>query len=234
MKIKTAIRITKLSLISLVLFLILDFFYLLGLSPDWDRWQDGPVPKSVFIERYEYAAWQDKSLPRLAWQWVPLSNISKNMHKAVVVAEDSRFYQHQGYDADAFKMAMEYNLANRRFIYGASTISQQTVKNLLLSPSRNPLRKWHEFFLTVDMEWSVTKKRILEIYLNIAEFGEGVYGVEAAAQKYWGKSANNLSIYQAAELAATLPAPKNHNPATRSEFFLKKRAKILRNMGIKE
>lgn len=232
MKIKTAIRLSKYSLITLILFIILDFFYVLGLSPDWDRWQEGPVPKSVFIERYEFQAWKDNSLPKLRWQWVGLNKINKNMLKAVVVAEDSRFYQHQGYDPDAFKSAMEHNLANRRFIYGASTISQQTTKNLLLSPSRNPLRKWHEFLLTVDMERSVTKKRILEMYLNIAEFGEGLYGVEAAAQYYWGKSANNLTIHQAAELAATLPAPKNHNPKTRTQFFTKHRDKILQNLGI--
>ncbi len=114
--------------------------------------------------------------------------------------------------------------------YGGSTISQQTAKNLFLSASRNPLRKWHELLLTLGMEYHLSKDRILELYLNIAEFGPGIYGVEAAARHYWGVPAQHLTRSQAAQIAATLPSPKKHNPATRSARFLAHTNKIIRWM----
>ena len=115
----------------------------------------------------------------------------------------------------------------RRIIYGGSTISQQTVKNLFFTPSRNPMRKWHELLLTLGMERALEKRRILELYLNLAEFGRGVYGVEAASRRYYGVSASDLSRIQAAELAASLPAPRKHNPGTRTEFFEARTEKLL-------
>lgn len=148
------------------------------------------------------------------------------MTRALIVAEDAHFYSHNGIDTDALKEVMEYNLSKKRFVYGGSTISQQTIKNIFLSPSRNPLRKWHEFVLTIGMERNLSKKRILSLYLNIAEFGRGIYGVNAAAQYYWGIPASRLSVKQAVELAATLPAPVKHNPNTRTKFFLKRVKKI--------
>ncbi|MCH7835009.1 MAG: monofunctional biosynthetic peptidoglycan transglycosylase, partial [Proteobacteria bacterium] len=147
---------------------------------------------------------------------------------ALIVAEDARFYSHSGVDIDALKSAMEYNLSEKRLVLGASTISQQTVKNLFLNPSRNPLRKWHELVLTIGMERALSKKRILEIYLNVAEFGRGIYGVDAAARFYWGKRAAQLSARQCIELAATLPSPVNHNPATRTRTFRNRVKKIRR------
>jgi monofunctional biosynthetic peptidoglycan transglycosylase len=150
------------------------------------------------------------------------------MIRAAIAAEDSRFYQHEGVDFDALKEAMEYNLSEQRMAYGASTISQQTVKNIFLSPSRNPLRKWHEFLLTLGMERNLTKKRILEHYLNLAEFGKGIYGVEAAARYYWGIPAYRLTSRQAIELAATLPSPVKNNPRTRTKSFQKRVKRIRR------
>ena len=129
---------------------------------------------------------------------------------------------------DALQSAMEYNLSEKRFVYGGSTISQQTVKNIFLSSSKNPLRKWHELVLTIGMERNLTKKRILELYLNVAEFGRGIYGVDAAARHYWGIPASKLSARQAIQLAATLPAPVNHNPVTKTDFFNKRVEKISR------
>src|SRR5258706_1785792 len=114
---------------------------------------------------------------------------------------------------------MTSNLAEGRMVVGASTISQQTVKNLYLNSARNPLRKWHELVLTWGLERNVSKRRILELYLNIAEFGPGVYGVQAAAQTYFGTSAAALTIEQAAKLVASLPAPERHNPATHTSYF---------------
>ena len=143
---------------------------------------------------------QHRNWPRLRWQPVPLSTVPKYFIRAVILAEDSRFYEHSGFDLIAFKEAMEYNLREGRFVLGASTISQQTVKNLFLSPARNPLRKWHELILTWGMEHNLSKHRILELYLNIAQFGRGIYGVQAATQAYWGIDPDRMSLAQAAEL----------------------------------
>ena len=116
----------------------------------------------------------------------------------------------------------------KRLVLGGSTISQQTVKNLFLDASRNPLRKWHELVLTVGMERALSKRRIVEIYLNIAEFGRGIYGVDAAARFYWGISASELTERQSIELAATLPSPIGHNPATRTRSFQNRVRKMQR------
>ena len=211
-----------------VFLLIVDSFYLVLTWPDWARLSSGPVPKSQFIRSYELRRNQDRALPSLRWQPVALGRIPTSVQRAVILAEDSRFYQHSGFDLIAFKEAMDYNVAQRRFALGASTISQQTVKNLFLNPSRNPLRKWHELILTWGMEHNLAKDRVLEIYLNIAEFGPGIYGVEAASRAYWSKSVSALTLTEAAALAATLPSPKKHNPATQTARFTKRVDKIMR------
>lgn len=204
----------------------MDTGYLIGIWPDWKIYASGPIQQSSFIRQYISSQHQHKNWPRLNWQPVSINSIPKHMHRALIVAEDARFYYHSGIDTEALKEVMEYNLSEQRFIYGGSTISQQTIKNIFLNPSRNPFRKWHEFVLTLGMEQNLTKRRILELYLNIAEFGRGIYGVEAAAKHYWGISADELNVQQAVELAATLPAPVNHNPKTRTRFFLKRVKKI--------
>ena len=211
-----------------MLLLLIDVIYLFYIWPDWENYQHGPVPGSNFISAYQADQRENQDLPSLRWNPVPLEAISQGMIRAVVVAEDSRFYEHDGVDLEAFKEAMEHNLSEQRMVYGASTISQQTVKNLFLSPARNPLRKWHELILTLGMERNLSKKRILELYLNVAEFGRGIYGVDAAAKHYWGIPAYRLSNRQAIELAATLPSPINNNPATRSKSFERRVRKIRR------
>ena len=207
-----------------------DLLYLIHIWPDWEQFGQGPVTKSRFIQTYEAKRQTDKSLPPLRWQPVPLSWIPKQVQRAVIVAEDARFYSHHGIDLIAFREAMSYNLQTWQLKYGASTLSQQTVKNMFFSASRNPLRKWHELILTIGMEFKVSKKRILMTYLNIAEFGEGIYGVEAAAQHYWGRSSSELSHWQAAQLAATLPSPIKHNPQTRTARFLDRAELIYERM----
>lgn len=209
-----------------LLVLVLDGFYLVAIWPDWSHYAKGAIPKSKFIEDYENERASDSTLAPLRWQPLSLKQIPSPMIRAVLAAEDSRFYQHEGVDIEALKDAMEYNWEHKRFAFGASTISQQTAKNMFLSPSRNPMRKLNELILTYAMENALSKRRILELYLNVAEFGRGVYGVEAAARKYWGISASQLSTEQAIELAATLPAPTNHNPQTRTRFFIRHRNKI--------
>ena len=213
-----------------LLLLALDIFYLVTIWPNWDRFEHGPVVKSAFIKTYEQKLRGDKSLSRLRWQPVALSNISPHIQKAVVVAEDARFYQHSGFDVIALKDAMDYNIEKLDMKYGASTISQQVVKNMFFSASRDPLRKWHELIFTISMEFFVPKKRILSTYLNIAEFGKGIYGAEAAARYYWGISAKQLTVSQAIELAASLPSPKKHNPKTRTKYFQGRAKKISRYM----
>ena len=211
----------------LLLLALADLAYLVSIWPDWDTYKKGPVKQSRFIQQYVVERKQH-NWPRLKWTPVSINRISKNMSRALVVAEDANFYWHGGIDLEAFQAAMEHNLEEGRFIYGGSTISQQTVKNLFLTPSRNPLRKWHELVLTIAMERNLSKKRILELYLNVVEFGRGIYGAEAAARYYWGISAAQLSRRQAIELAASLPAPSSHNPSTRTNFFKRRVKKINR------
>ncbi len=216
----------------LLVLLFVDIGYLVGVWPNWDDFASGDIPKSRFIQAYERTADEDTSLPSLRWRPVPLSQISGAMVRAALVAEDARFFEHGGIDTEAFQKAMEYNWERKQIVYGGSTISQQTVKNLFLSGSRNPLRKFHELMLTIAMEHNLDKKRILEIYLNIAEFGTGIYGIEAAARHYFGVPASQLTLNQAVELAATLPSPQKSNPQTRNSFFMKQRAKIYHNLGM--
>lgn len=210
----------------LLIIFVMDTGYLIGIWPDWKIYAEGPVQQSSFIRNYISQRYRHRNWPRLHWQPVAINKIPKYMIRALIVAEDARFYSHSGIDTDALQEVMEYNLSKKRFIYGGSTISQQTIKNIFLSPSRNLLRKWHEFVLTMGMERNLTKQRILTLYLNIVEFGRGIYGVNAAAQYYWGIPAAELKIQQVVELAATLPAPVKHNPKTRTKFFLKRVKKI--------
>lgn len=217
---------------TLLALLFIEIGFIWGLMPDWDEFSHGPIPKSRAIKSYEYLNTIDPLTPPLKWQPVSLKTLPKHVSRAAIVAEDARFYQHKGLDQEAIEKAIEYNLSKGRIVYGASTISQQTIKNLFLSHSRNPLRKLHEVILTYMMERNVGKKRILEIYLNIAEYGRGIYGVEAASRYYFRKPARHMSMLEAIELAATLPAPVKHNPKTRTDFFLKKVSKIARHMGI--
>lgn len=212
----------------LLVLVLMDAGYLIGIWPQWELYSAGPVQRSNFIRAYEFERHSHADWPRLRWNPVAMEHIPRDMIWAVVVAEDARFFEHEGVDIEAFGEAMEYNLSKQKLVYGASTISQQTVKNVFLSSSRDPLRKWHELLLTIGMERNLPKKRILEHYLNLAEFGRGVYGVEAAARFYWGIPASRLSKRQAIELAATLPSPVANNPGTRTRAFLRRVKKISR------
>lgn len=202
-----------------LVFLVVDAAYLAGIWPKWEDYSAGQLRQSNFIRAYQADRREDTGLPALRWYPVPIERISRAMRRAAVVAEDARFYEHDGIDVEAFREAMRRNFERRQFAFGASTISQQTVKNLFLSPSRDPLRKWHELWLTLGMERKLSKQRILEYYLNVAEFGRGIYGVEAAARFYYGISAAQLRRREAIELAATLPSPVRNNPLTRTRAF---------------
>lgn len=147
--------------------------------------------------------------------WVPYDRISRNLTRAVLAGEDSRFLDHAGFDWEEMRKALEEDWNRGQFKRGASTITQQLAKNLFLSTSKNPLRKLHEALITKEMEWILGKRRILEIYLNVIEWGDGVYGAEAASRKYFNTSAAAVSADQAAFLSAIIPGPNGaFNPAT--------------------
>lgn len=174
---------------------------------------------TAFIERYQRRAETDATLPSLRWEWVDYDRISVHLKRAVVVAEDIEFFSHSGFSQSEIKEAVRTAIKEREAPRGASTITQQTAKNLWLSPSRNPLRKIKEAILTRRLERWLTKPRILDIYLNVAEFGPGIYGAGAAAEYYFAKPAALLDEHESALLAASLPRPASWNPHSDSPYY---------------
>jgi monofunctional biosynthetic peptidoglycan transglycosylase len=152
--------------------------------------------------------------PRRVQTWIPLSRVSRNLINAVVVAEDPKFFGHEGVDWDAVKESLEKDVRERRFARGGSTITMQLAKNVFFTTEKSVVRKGRELVVTYWLERDLTKKRILEIYLNVIEWGDGVYGCEAAAERYYGKPAADLSESEAAGLAAMIPSPRRINPVT--------------------
>jgi monofunctional biosynthetic peptidoglycan transglycosylase len=152
--------------------------------------------------------------------------------KAIIIAEDDKFWSHEGFDFEAMQKAIEKDLKKKKFKAGGSTISQQLAKNLYLSPSKNPVRKIKEAILTWRLENNLSKRRIIEIYVNVAEWGDGIFGIEAAANRYFGKSAASLSAYEAARLAAVLPNPRRFNAAGDSRY-VRKRADLIYRIMVK-
>ena len=170
-------------------------------------------PKTTAFMEYRQQQWNAvKTGKKPRWRWVPYSSIAPSLRRAVVIAEDGRFWEHGGFDFEAIREAIETDIRERRFKFGASTISQQLVKNLYLSPSKNPLRKLKEALITWRLERALPKRRILELYLNVIEWGDGVFGAEAAARHYFGKSAAALSVEESARLAAIIPNPLRLRP----------------------
>ncbi|RPH84210.1 MAG: monofunctional biosynthetic peptidoglycan transglycosylase, partial [Desulfobacteraceae bacterium] len=184
--------------------------------PNVGRLKKENPAKTAFME-YREKEWQreGKNL-KIKRQWVPLSRISPYLIKAVIIAEDDKFYQHEGFDFEAIQKAMEKDLKEGKFKVGGSTISQQLAKNLFLSPSKNPIRKLKEAILTWRLERALPKKRIMELYLNVVEWGQGIFGIEMAARTYYGKTASALGPEESARLAAVLPNPRKYNPLSQS------------------
>ncbi len=167
---------------------------------------------------------------KLEKTWVPIGEISKHMVQAVVASEDQKFLEHSGFDLEAIEEALKENESGKR-LRGGSTISNQTAKNVFLWPGRNYLRKGLEAYFTVLIELIWSKERIMEVYLNVIEVGDGVYGVEAAAQKYYNKPAAQLNRNEAAMIAAILPNPQLWSPARPTAYNYKRQSWILRNMN---
>jgi monofunctional biosynthetic peptidoglycan transglycosylase len=164
-------------------------------------------------------------------QWVRYSRISKNLQRAVLVAEDSRFWEHEGVDLEEIRKSIEINIERGGAVRGASTITQQLAKNLYLSPSKDPLRKLKELIIARRLEAALPKARILEIYLNVIEWGDGIWGAEAAARTYFGVPASALSREQAALLAGAIINPRVLNPARPNRRLLSRQRIILGRMG---
>jgi monofunctional biosynthetic peptidoglycan transglycosylase len=167
-------------------------------------------------------------------QWVPYGRISPMLKRAVIVTEDAAFFDHDGIDLDEIKASLEKNWEDGQFLRGGSTITQQLAKNLYLSPSRNPIRKVKELFIARRLEAALTKQRILEIYLNMIEWGDGVFGCEAAARAYFQKSCASLDMAEAALMAGAIINPREHSPAKPTRRLLRRQQIILKRMGFKE
>jgi monofunctional biosynthetic peptidoglycan transglycosylase len=171
-------------------------------------WRTNPVGETAFM-RYRMAELREKN-PKtvLRYQWVPYERISPHLKRAMVAAEDAKFVDHEGFDWDGIQRALEKNEKRGRIVAGGSTITQQLAKNLFLSPQRSWLRKGQEAVITLMLEAMLDKRRILELYLNVIELGNGVFGAEAAARRYFNVGAAQLTAEQAARLAAMAPNPR--------------------------
>ena len=198
--------------------------------PDVKTLATRPPATTAFIERYKERERAAGRTARVAIRWTPYASISPDIKRAVLVAEDINFFSHRGFDWGEIKVAVEEALHESEAPRGASTITQQLVKNLWLSPSRNPLRKVKEGILTWQVERTLGKRRILELYLNVTEFGSGIYGVGLAAQTYFGKAPADLGEEEAALLAASLPRPASWHPGSKSRAYQRYAAAIRARM----
>ena len=211
---KKLIRIALPALLLLIAIAVgLSFVY-----PDVSVLRKENPKKTAFME-YREQEWKKQGKKKRPVQiWVPFSAISPYAVKAVIIAEDDKFWAHEGFDFEAMQKALEKDLKQKKFKAGGSTISQQLAKNLYLSPSKNPIRKLREAILTWRIERALTKRRILEIYLNVVEWGDGIFGIEAASRHHFGKPAADLSPHEAAKLAAVLPNPRRYQPSGSSRY----------------
>jgi len=209
-------------LISISLFLALQLWVFACLL--W--WKHYPVHKSMFMREY---SWSSELAP-LKQQWVPDEDISIQIKRALIAGEDAKFVYHHGFDWDGIRVALEKNDKKGHVVAGGSTISQQLAKNLFLTNQRSYVRKGEEAIITWMMEHMWSKKRILEVYLNVIEFGRGVYGVEEASHYYFDKHASELNAAEAAKLAGLVPNPVYYEQNPRDRKMLHRVALIRRYM----
>ena len=192
----------------------------------------GNNPESTAFMRARLEILQDKNpKAQLRQQWVPYTRISGHLKRAIVAAEDAKFVSHNGFDWDGIQKAYEKNLREGEIVAGGSTITQQLAKNLFFSGERTWWRKAQEAVVAVMIETAMSKRRILEIYLNVIEWGEGVFGAEAAARLHYGTTAAGLSAEQAARLASILPSPRRYGPASDTAYLQRRTQTILARMN---
>jgi monofunctional biosynthetic peptidoglycan transglycosylase len=213
-------------LVGIVLLLYLQLAFLAGVA--WWGWFN--PSNTAFMAAGLDRLQETRPDAELRHKWVDYDHISMNLKRAVVAAEDSRFLEHEGFDWDGIETALEKNLKKGRIVAGGSTISQQLAKNLFLSSSRNPLRKAQEAVITVMIEQLWSKRRILEVYLNVIEWGNGIYGAEAASRRYFRTSAAALGPSQAALLAAMIPDPRYYETHRSGRGLLRRQAIIQARM----
>jgi monofunctional glycosyltransferase len=193
-------------------------------------WRDHNPHTTAFMDSSLERLREKKPDAKLRHAWTPYERISVHLKRAVIAAEDARFTDHEGFDWEAIEKAIEKNRQKGRVVAGASTISQQLAKNLFLSADRTPWRKGQEAIITVMIEHVMSKRRILEIYLNVIEWGEGVFGAEAAARPYFGTSAAGLGPENAARLAAMVPNPRFYDRNRNTRWLTRKTQLILERM----
>ncbi|WP_136413148.1 monofunctional biosynthetic peptidoglycan transglycosylase [Herbaspirillum sp. ST 5-3] len=197
-------------------------------------WVDHNPTSTSFMDRQLSLLRERDPNARLKHKWVPYDRISNNLKRAIIASEDSHFSEHEGVDWEAMQKAYEKNTKKGKVVAGGSTITQQLAKNLFLSGERSYLRKGQEVVITYMLEYMMDKERIFEIYLNVVEWGVGVFGAEAAAQHYYGVSAANLTAAQAARLAVMLPKPRFYDKNRGSSYLARRTDLILRRMGAAE
>ena len=218
----------------LVLFFMILFSYQLWIFLHICWWIKFNPSTSAFMEDRLEIIQEKNPEADLKHKWVDYAKISNNLKRAVVASEDAKFIDHEGFDWEGIKKAYEKNLKKGKIVAGGSTISQQLAKNLFLSTKRTPWRKAEEALITVMLENLLSKRRILEIYLNIIEWGNGVFGAEAAARHHYKTSAANLSAGQAAKLAAMIPNPRFYDAHKSTSYLNRRIATIQARMGAAE
>jgi monofunctional biosynthetic peptidoglycan transglycosylase len=186
---------------------------------------------TAFIELRAREARVNGRTPRRVQQWVSYGRLSQDLKRAVLVAEDDAFWQHDGIDFEQLQQSLQLDWARGRLVRGGSTITQQLAKNLYLSPSKDPVRKLRELIIARRLEAELKKSRILELYLNVIEWGDGVYGAEAAARTYFHTSAASLGPAESAWLAAAIVSPRTANPSRPSARLIRRQQLVLRRMG---
>jgi monofunctional biosynthetic peptidoglycan transglycosylase len=215
-------------LLALCALTVVQFWFLVHI---W-HWADHNPESTAFMRSRLSIIRADEPGARLVQRWVPYARISPHLKRAVIAAEDANFMSHWGFDWEAMRRAHERNVREGEIMAGASTISQQLAKNLFLPSARAWWRKAQEAAITVMLETLLSKRRILEIYLNVAEWGDGVYGAEAAARYHYGVPAAALSPEQAARLAAMLPSPRSYTPRSDTLYLRERTADLLSHMHL--
>jgi len=192
--------------------------------------RENPTETALMRQRSSEAAAAHKPYS-VVQKWIPLSRIPRHVVDAVVVAEDGTFFTHGGVDWFEVEASLQKDIRQHRAARGASTITQQVAKNLFLSTSKDPVRKLKELLITLLLEHELGKNRILEIYLNIIEWGRGLFGIEAASERYFGKSADALTLDEAARLAAVIPSPLAHRPDVESKYLERRTGIVMARMA---
>ena len=205
--------------------------YVVATTPDVRPLRTADPERTAFMALRDAEARAAGRPVRREQRWVPYRRISPHLTRAVLVSEDAAFWTHDGLDLDEIKVSLETNLRQGRFVRGASTITQQLAKNLYLSPSKDPLRKLRELVITRRLEAELPKRRIYELYLNVVEWGDGIYGAEAAARRHFGTSAAALGPREAALLAGALVNPRVLIASRPDARLLRRQRTILARMG---